>query len=309
MQLIGGWHDIFLPWMLEDFSALQAAGRHPQLTIGPWTNIAPGLLATSLREGLAWLRARLLLDARLLREAPVRVFVTGDGEGAGWRDLDAWPPPEPASARYRWQAATPWCSRRLRAASTGAAPTAGKPTRAPASRAPRRGPTGTCTTPATRRPRSAARSCSTLEPVVDNRSLEERADVITYTTEPLISDLEAIGQARVELWVRASLPYFDVFARVCDVDGEGVSRNVCDALVRVFPGRFEQRDGAFGVELDLWPMGHSFAAGHRIRLQVSSGAHPRFARNPGIDHEPASATESRAVRRSKSSTARCFPHG
>ena len=93
MQLIGGWHDIFLPWMLEDFLALQAAGHQPQLTIGPWTHTAPGLLAASMREGLAWLRARLLLDDRLVREAPVEVFVTvsggskGEGEGAGWRQL------------------------------------------------------------------------------------------------------------------------------------------------------------------------------------------------------------------------------
>ena len=42
VQLIGGWYDIFLPWMLEDFEALQAAGHEPQLIIGPWTHTAPG---------------------------------------------------------------------------------------------------------------------------------------------------------------------------------------------------------------------------------------------------------------------------
>ena len=53
VQLVGGWHDIFLPWMLEDFIALRAAGRSPQLVIGPWTHVAPGLLAAGLKEGLA----------------------------------------------------------------------------------------------------------------------------------------------------------------------------------------------------------------------------------------------------------------
>ena len=48
--------------MLEDFAALRAAGRAPQLVIGPWTHTAPGLLAAGLREGLAWLRAHLLDD-------------------------------------------------------------------------------------------------------------------------------------------------------------------------------------------------------------------------------------------------------
>jgi predicted acyl esterase len=74
--------------------------------------------------------------------------------------------------------------------------------------------------------------------------------------------LEAIGDVLVELRLRASLPFFDVFARVCDVDPQGVSRNVCDALV----------------------------SGNRIRLQVSSGAHPRYARNPGTGEDRATAT-------------------
>jgi predicted acyl esterase len=47
--------------------------------------------------------------------------------------------------------------------------------------------------------------------------------------------------------------------------------------------------------LDLWPMGHRFGAGHRIRLQVSSGAHPRYARNPGTGEDAANATELRPV--------------
>src|ERR1700722_7791037 len=57
VQLVGGWYDIFLPWMLEDFCALQAAGRDPQLVIGPWTHTAPGLTGAGMREGLALPRA------------------------------------------------------------------------------------------------------------------------------------------------------------------------------------------------------------------------------------------------------------
>ena len=69
VQLIGGWRDIFLPWMLEDFSALQAARRNVQLIIGPWTHTAPGLMAAGLRDGIGWLRAGLLDDHRLVRAA------------------------------------------------------------------------------------------------------------------------------------------------------------------------------------------------------------------------------------------------
>jgi hypothetical protein len=112
----------------------------------------------------------------------------------------------------------------------------------------------------------------------------------------LPSVVEAIGPVRVEIWVRTSSSYFDVFARVCDVDAGGVSRNVCDALARVAPGIFEPgEDGSWPVAFDLWPMGHRFAPGHRIRLQVSSGAHPRYARNPGTGEDPATATTLRPV--------------
>ena len=90
--------------------------------------------------------------------------------------------------------------------------------------------------------------------------------------------------------VRADGPHFDVFARVCDVLPAGTSLNVCDVLARVEPGRFDpDADGVHRVELDLWPTARRFKAGHRIRLQVSSGAHPRYARNLGTGDEVATA--------------------
>jgi putative CocE/NonD family hydrolase len=137
----------------------------------------------------------------------------------------------------------------------------------------------------------------TLKPVRDNRKLEARADVVTFTTAPLDATVEAIGPVRVELWARASEPYFDLFARVCDVDARGRSFNVCDALASVAPGRFErsEEDGAWRVGFDLWPIAHRFASGHRIRLQVSSGAHPRYVRNPGTGEDPLTATTLRPV--------------
>jgi putative CocE/NonD family hydrolase len=267
VSFVGGWYDIMLPWMLADFEALQAAGRAPRLLLGPWAHTSPGLAGAAERDGLAWMRAHLLGDDRLVRAAPVRVMITGERSGGGWRDLPSWPPPaversiylaagralrdrpaEPAGDRYRYDPADP--------------------------------------TPALGGPVLLAR-----EPVLDNAPLESRADVLTYTGPVLVETLEAVGHVSVELWLRASAPYFDVFARVCDVDEAGVSRNVCDALTSVAPGRFEQAtDGTWHVRFALWPLGHRFAAGHRLRLQVSSGAHPRYARNPGTGEDPAMAT-------------------
>jgi uncharacterized protein len=270
VSFVGGWYDILLPWMLADYEALQDTGRAPALLIGPWAHTSPGLVGAAERDGLAWMRAHLLGDDRLLRPAPVRLMITGERTGGGWRDLPGWPPP--ALDRSFYLAGD---------GGLGDSPAATDGADADAYRYDPADPT-----PALGGPVLLSRA-----PVLDNAPLEARADVLTYTGPVLLGTLEAIGHVSVELWLRASAPWFDVFARVCDVDGDGVSRNVCDALTGVAPGRFEQSaDGAWHVRFELWPIGHRFAAGHRLRLQVSSGAHPRYARNPGTGEDPATAT-------------------
>ncbi len=275
VQFVGGWYDILLPWMLDDYGSLRAAGHRPQLRIGPWTHTAPGLAASGHRDGIAWLRAHLLDDDRLLRTKPVRLFVTGERSGGGWRDLDDWPPPG-TEERPLWIAADGRLENEPGANVSG-------------SDGYRYDPTDP--TPAVGGPVLLARTA-----VLDNRELEARDDVLVYSTEPLRSTIEAIGPVRVSLWARADSEYFDLFARVCDVDLEGASWNVCDALARVAPGRFQRSDGGvWEVAFNLWPLAHRFASGHRIRLQVSSGAHPRYARNPGTGADLATSTDVKAV--------------
>jgi hypothetical protein len=101
----------------------------------------------------------------------------------------------------------------------------------------------------------------------------------------------------VRLRVRGSSPYFDVFARLCDVDAAGHSWNVCDGLLRIGTGAGADGGGSAGaggwaeIEVPMSSTAHRFAAGHRVRLQVSGGAHPRFARNTGTGEPVATATE------------------
>jgi len=118
----------------------------------------------------------------------------------------------------------------------------------------------------------------------DNRALERRADVLTYTSQALKVDLEVIGPVQAELHLESSTEHFDVFARLCDVDPRGRSTNICDGILRCGPGTTQP------VCVDLWPTAYRFAAGHRIRLQVSGGSHPRFARNLGTGEPLATGT-------------------
>ena len=270
VQLVGGWQDIFLPWMVEDYAALRRAGRATQLLIGPWAHMDTALLAASTRAGIGWLRAYLIGDRRMLDDAPVRVWVGGE---EAWRSLDDWPPP----------GARPW---RLHLhAGGGLAPDApaGAEGDEPASRF-RYDPADP--TPSLGGPTLLAR-----EPVVDNAPLEERRDVLTFTTATLTEDVEALGPVSAEIHLRSDNVHADLFVRVCDVDPAGISRNVCDALVRLAPQAPEAApDGARRVTFALWPTAHRFDRHHRIRVQVSGGAHPRYARNPGSGEPLGAAT-------------------
>jgi putative CocE/NonD family hydrolase len=105
---------------------------------------------------------------------------------------------------------------------------------------------------------------------------------LTYTSPVLSEDLTVVGPLSATLFLRSSLEHTDFFIRLCDVTPKGRSYNLSDGIVRLTPGSVEKEDdGTFRLEIAMWPTANTFRAGHRIRLQVSSGAHPLFCRNAG----------------------------
>jgi uncharacterized protein len=267
VNLLGGWHDIFLPYTLADYTRLQNAGRLPYLTIGPWTHGSRTMLAYMVRDSIIWFQAHLLGDKRLLRQSPVRLYIMGTNE---WRDFPVWPPE--GYLPQTWHLHT-----HKKLALT--APAASEPDYYHYD-------------PANPTPAIGGSSLSNNAGAKDNRVLEARADVLTYTSERLERDVEAIGPLNVDIYAKSSLDHADFFARLCDVDAGGKSVNVSDGLFRLAPGRLTpQADGSFKIRIDLWPVGHCFKSGHRLRLQISSGAHPRYVRNPGSGEPLGTATQ------------------
>jgi uncharacterized protein len=265
VSFVGGWHDVFLPALLADYATLIRAGRQPHLLIGPWRHTDQEVIAASVRDTLAWLRAHLLGDPGQLRPAPVRIFIGGSSE---WRDLPAWPPPAEAQTWHLHPAS------RLHPAP----PERSNPDRYTYDPAD---PTPSVGGPAEHR--------GNAQP--DNRALESRPDVLTYTSAPLEHDLEVIGEVTADLFVRSSRGHTDFFARMCDVHPDGRTVNICDALLRLTPEHPAPGPGGIiQARFGLWPAAHCFPAGHRLRLQVSSGAHPRYARNTGTGEPLATAT-------------------
>ena len=121
--------------------------------------------------------------------------------------------------------------------------------------------------------------------------------MLTYTSEPLRADTDLVGQVTARIYVRTSLPHADVFVRVCDVDTESVSRNVVDGIRRLSPQTVPApdveagADGVLAVDVTLFPTAYRMLAGHRIRVQVTGGAFPRYARSFGTA-EPFGAARS-----------------
>ena len=282
VHLVGGWYDYYLRGILDSYAALKAkreaeagagAGQGPYLTVGPWFHADPGVAGETIRVGLAWFEAHLKGQRGRLRNKPVRIHVMGIDE---WRELDDWPPPA-RETRYFLQAE------------------AGLSPLPPAASAP---PDVYTYDPADPTPAvGGARMERTESGALDNRALEARSDVLCYTTEPLAEDVAVIGPVRLALFVRSSLAHTDFFGRLCDVMPDGRSLNVCDGLFRVAPGKGEpQPDGGQRVEVDMWATAYCFRRGHRVRLSVSSGAHPRWSRNLGTGEPIATGTRMQVAR-------------
>ncbi|MEU8344151.1 CocE/NonD family hydrolase [Spirillospora sp. NPDC048832] len=271
VTLLGGWYDVFLPWQIKDYLALRGAGHTPYLTIGPWwhTDARHGL--PGIRESLAWFRAHLQGDPSGLRADPVRLYITGARE---WRHYRDWPPP--GTRQVRWH---------LHGGPPGA--------RGLGEDGPQDRPPSTYTfDPSDPTPALGGPTLLGSSRPVDNRPLERRPDVLAFTSPALTTDLDVIGPVGADLFVRSDREHTDFVVRLCDVAPDGTSRNVCEGGLRL-PAAAEKPVGTRGVRriaVDLWPTGHRFQRGHRVRVHVTSGAHPKVAANPGTGAPLATAT-------------------
>jgi putative CocE/NonD family hydrolase len=269
--LITGFHDALAPQSFAQYARLRASGCEVSLLAGPWTH------ATALQQGwadgfaemLAWLRAHLCGDPSALRPTRVRVHVGGANV---WRDLDDWPPP--AAEQSTWFA--------LAEGGLGAA---GEPAGS--------GPVASFRhDPADPAPSVGGPLLSPGAGPRDNRALEARDDVVTFTGAPLSAPLEVLGRVFARLRVSADTGRGHVFVRLCDVDGQGRSVNVCDGLAVLDA----KEDEVVDLTVPMGDTAHRLRAGHQVRWQVGGGASPRFARHPGTAEPVAEARAGVPVR-------------
>lgn len=274
-----GWYDVFLQGTLDNYRAQQR--RHPdtRLVVGPWTHLSfqdpIGDLSFGTRSGrdtaavhdgrtwaydqLRWLHTQLGATTGSHSSwpgTPVRVFVMGLNE---WRDERTWPPDRAIATRFHFQA--------------GGELSVEQPSHTTAFEQYRHDAANPVPTVGG----NTLLSPEYLAGPRDQRAIENRADVLCFTSLPLDRDLEVTGRVTVTLHARSSVSSTDWVARLCDVHPDGRSFNICDGIRRVA----ERADEWSEHTIDLWSTSNVFRRGHRLRVHITSSSFPRWDRNFG----------------------------
>jgi hypothetical protein len=295
--VVTGWYDNLVHEGFKVFSGFRAGARTEEarsltkLLVGPWTHtligspapfgdveFGPGSAVDIPALHLRWYDRRLKGIANGMDEqAPIRLFVMGANV---WRDEWEWPLARARATRFHLYSGGRANS------SMGDGRLALEP--------PGDEPTDTFAyDPDDPVPTHGGQSMfiENTGPK-DRRSVERRDDVLVYTTEPLAEDVEVTGAPELVLHAASSAPDTDFTATLVDVHPNGKAIHICEGIVRArFRESYTQpsliEPGTIcEYRIRLWETSNVFAAGHCIRLEVSSSNFPRFDRNLNTGEDP-----------------------
>ena len=290
---VSSWYDIFLEGALNSYQAMRddaasvRARNNQKLLVGPWAHIRPYTAPASGETGdidfgpdarielhehmLRWYDYWLKdIETGIMDEPPVSIFVMGENR---WRAENEWPLARTHYTRYYLHADSP-ANTRHGAGVLSTAPPGDEPADTfvydPDDPAPTR------------------RGSTLIIPqgVEDQREVEDRPDVLVYTSAPLERDLELTGPIAVHLFASSTAVDTDFTAKLVDVRPDGYAHNLQDGIVRAryrtsaAEPSFLETGRVYEFEIDLWSVSHLVKTGHRLRLEVSSSNFPRFDRNP-----------------------------
>jgi uncharacterized protein len=150
----------------------------------------------------------------------------------------------------------------------------------------------------------------------DQRPLEARPDVLSYTSNVLERDLEVTGPVEMILYAASSAKDTDWIVRLCDVWPDGRSIFVTEGIIRA---RYRGgRDGdtvallepneAAEYRIRCSPTAIVFARGHRLRIDVTSSSFPRFSRNLNTGEDVGTGTRMEVARQTVLHTDRYPSH-
>ncbi len=294
---IEGWYDAFLAGGIENFTGMVERGAAParenqRLVIGPWDHLGWGrptsMIAPRLEQlgpvgdspinelMLAWFDHFLKdTDNGVAGKPRVDYYLMGANR---WKSAPNWPLPQTQWKEYFF-------------ADSGANGVAGR-----IGKLVDHAPSGPAAAdryvydPASPAPSIGGHSCCSVgsgpQGPFDQTAVEQRSDVLTYSTDPLGADTEVTGPITVKLWASSTAPDTDFLARLEVVGPDGSAVNLNTGIIRaayrdslsdptpLVPGQ------PYAYTIKIWPTSYQFKAGDRIRVAISSSDYPQYAPNP-----------------------------
>ncbi|MCW2517929.1 MAG: peptidase, partial [Mycobacterium sp.] len=289
-----GWYDAFLAGGVENFAGMVAHGgndnarANQRLVIGPWDHVDWGRPDST--------PAPMLKAIGAVGDSPINTlmldwydhFLKGKDNGVAgtprvdyflmganvWKTAPSWPLPTTKPTAYYLSG-------------SGGADREGQLVDAPPATDP---PDGYTYDPRFPAPSLGGHSCcgaqSGPQGPYDQTPVEQRSDVLVYSSAPLPHDTEVTGATTVNLWAESSSPDTDFTAKLTVVkpDGEIINLNngilrtsFRDSLSNPSPSTPNQ---PIAYRIQIWPTSYEYRAGDRIRLEISSSDYPQFAPNP-----------------------------
>jgi putative CocE/NonD family hydrolase len=269
---MAGWFDPFLISQLRDFTRIRSSGQpsaaaKSRLIIGPWAHAytptqpdgskPDNFRLASITQSLPWFNLHLKGSVRSQDPSVVKLFVMGENV---WRNEDEWPLARTVYSPY-YLTESPTNSLatkphdRSSKISYDSDPHNPVPSRGGAMLGPRAGPR--------------------------LQDLKPRPDVIAFDTDPLSLPIEITGPIKVVLFVQTDADSTDFVATLMDVHPSGRAFKISDGIIR----RNYERMSVKRIEIEMWPTSILVAAGHKLRLHISSSSYPRFDVNPNTGRD------------------------
>ncbi len=296
---VEGWYDAFLTGGIENFTGMVGRGgseearRNQRLVIGPWDHVGwgrpgSGIAAPKLAAAgpagdspinelmLTWFDRFLKgADNTVSGQPAVDYYLMGADK---WKTAPAWPLPN-----------TRWTTYYL-SGPGGVGMGVRKGALVPEPPKQPQQPDRYYYDPLNPVPSAGGHSCcgasSGPQGPYDQGAVEQRSDVLTYTTEPMPSDTEITGPTTVRLWATSTAPDTDFTAKLVAVAPDGSTVNLNNGILRTslrdslehpvpaVPGQ------PYRYTIEVWPTSYLVPAGSRVRVEISSSDYPQYAPNP-----------------------------
>ena len=284
---VSGWYDTFIDKTMEIYEAFSAAAQaEHRLLVGPWYHIPWTQQVGAIDYGwearnfvddyqIAWFDAQLKGDRSKLDALPmVRIFVTGANE---WRDYDAWP--LAGTSAENWYLHSSGRANSLSGDGSLSPQVPGEEGADFFIYGPE-GPVQSL----------GGHSCCLPDRAPmgpeDQRQVEYRNDVLVYSSMPLETSLFIAGKVNAVLHAASSAVDTDFTVKLCDVAPDGTAINITEGIIRARYRESLEREAMlepnaiYEFAISVGVACHCFAAGHRVRVEVSSSNFPHFDRNP-----------------------------